>query len=784
MNEFVPDIPLLWIYGLSIPWLWGLLLLSVPRAIDRLSGPLAMAGAGLSAAALSISLLASPPASIPQVVIRWGWVEALGLEFLVLRDGLSVMFGLLIAWVSLLVTVYAWRYLPHANRHEGGSRPQAIFYALFSFFTAAMLGVCTAGNLLQLYFFWEITTLTSYLLIGYWNHQAEARRGARLALGMTVAGSMAMLVGFFWLAGRTGHWNLDEIVRAAAGGQSAAWLEGCTALILIGALAKSAQAPFSSWLPAAMHAPTPVSAFLHSSALLAAGVYLAARLYSVLHATAAWPWMLVIAGAVGSLLAGLLAVRQEKMKPLLAYSTIAQFAFMFTALGLGTHGAVKAALYAFFLHTFIKAGLFMTAGAVTHVTGHKAFADIGGLVRTNRVLALSGIVLALSLTGVPGSGAFYYEEEYFKAAKDAHAWGVYFVFLAGGVFSFVYILRMIHEIFFGRRPDKMHTEALPFSMGLAMAVPAAVAVLTAFYPDWMTAKILDPAVSSTLGVHEPMEISLHLNAVFLTSLAAMALGVLLWILLVKHQALSRLWFRLPDLYALGGRTAVRLYGRLSEAFLSIHTGKLGYNLRIFFGGTFVIATLIWSTTGWKLQVPLQPIDIPLTIVLLVLVATSAATILVRHIFTFILVLTLSGFAMAAAFILMGAPNIALAQVLVEILIDLSIILALKESLQVNPETTRFLQKPLEHATLTRWAIALGVGAMAGFGTYWATQSYPADAVGQWYNTEGLRLNPKADIVAVILTDYRALDTLIEIMVFTAGMFALLGLYWHEEVAGE
>ncbi len=784
MAGLTTDSDLLWTVGIFIPWGWAILLSLLPRARDRYAGPLAITGTMLSVLALTGSMLSAPPSGRIEILFEFQWIAPLGLTFIIIRDGLTVMFGLLVSWISFLVTLFAWRYLPHANAHEGSDRSESAFHALIQFFTGAMFGLITAGNLLQLYFFWELTTISSYLLIAYWQHKAQARQGARLALAMTVGGSIVMLIGFFWLGTQTGIWDFAGFAAAKQHALSGPWLEACVALMLTGALAKSAQAPFSIWLPGAMHAPTPVSAFLHSSALLAAGVYLLARLYAILPPTAAWWWCLVVPGGIGAICGGLLAVRQQRLKSLLAYSTIEQFALIFMAFGLGTQEGVKAALYAFFIHAFIKSGLFLSAGAVTHITGSKKFGPIGDLVFSNPVLAVFSFLLGFSLSGVPFLGAFYYEEKFLRASAQAASWGVYGLFTVGAMFSFVYMLRFLNDIFLKREHAAHQIPPVPFSMGLAISIPAAIMVLTCIYPAWMNSHLLGPAISSTLGHSVALEVSIHFDAVFWTSIAALLGGFTIWAARQHNFTLRHFWDALPEIYSLGGAQTARTYQRLSDCLLSLHKGDLTFYLKIIFAGAGVLTVLVWGSGAWQPIHPLGPIDIPLTIMLAAMVITSAATIAVRYHFTFILVLTLSGFSMAAAFLLLGAPDVALAQVLVEILIDLSIILALKESLRVHPEKTRFTHRHDEGSKTLRWGIASAIGAISACGTVWATQGHPPSLVGQWYASNGFQATGSEDFVAMILTNFRGLDTLVEVLVFTTGMFAVLGLFWQEEIRGE
>jgi multicomponent K+:H+ antiporter subunit A len=441
----------------------------LPEALDRHARVIGMAGALLGAAAVTLFLVATGVSRGPEKLFRFAWIKGLGLEFVLMRDGLSVMFVALVSWIALIVTVYAWGYLPYANKHERSDRRESAFYAAMALFTGSMVGVVTSGNLLQMYFFWELTGIASYLLIGYWSHLEEARKGAFLAMGQTVAGGVLMLAGFFLLGNVTGAWNFPELLHPKH--EFGPWLPLCTVLIVAGALAKSAQFPFMSWLPGAMIAPTPVSAFLHSSALVALGVYCAARFYPLLCGTPAWWYSLSVPAAIGAVSAGFLAFRQEKMKAVLAYSTISQYAFMFIGFSTGTIKGVEAAIYTFFVHAFIKAGLFLLTGSVTHVTGERELSNVGGLLRSHPFLAICAAILGLSLAGLPAMAGFYYKEELLKAMMDGRFLVLYAVLLAGSFLSLLYILRFLYEIFIFDPPRSFTAEPLPFTMGLGLALP-------------------------------------------------------------------------------------------------------------------------------------------------------------------------------------------------------------------------------------------------------------------------------------------------------------------------
>ncbi len=767
---------ILWMLALLIPWLSALVIVLLPSSLDRWAKGAGLIGTVLGACAATLSLMVDPVPLSSQVVFSLPWAQGLGLDFVVMRDGLSIMFVIIASWIACIVTLFAWQYLPQANRHEDSARSERFFYSVMAFFTGAMTGVIVSGNLIQFYLFWELTGIASYLLIGYWDNLGEARKGSLLALGLTVPGGVAMLLGFLLIGINTGEWTFPAILQLSGDHPGSNWLTLAAVLIVIGALAKSAQFPFMAWLPAAMAAPTPVSALLHSCSLVALGVYLLARLFPLVGSSAAWEWSLLAAATIGVIYSGFLAVRQDVMKGLLAYSTISQYAFIFLGFSLGTWFGVRAALYAFSIHAFIKAGLFLVAGAVTHLTGHKEFDKTGRIAGVNPILTAFAAVLGLSLAGVPILAGFFYKEEILKAAFDIDAWFIYAVVLIGSILSFAYTARFFYDIFLAPPPPQ-HSVSLPVSMGLPIGITAVIALLTSLIPDWM-GSLLEDAVSASTGVVQPFEVQIEISAVFWTSVAGVAAGFLLWLLWQYSGRARASSYLIPSAISRPIRAAGKLYNTVSLTFVKLHTGDLRFYLRLVLTAFLVVTAVVWSFCEWPCPTRADPFDILNCAVLAASVLAAGSTIFVRHHLTFLLILTLFGYCLSAAFLLIGAPNVALAQVLVETLIVLSLILALRDSLLVDPNRTTFIREKKFDAG--RWAISCSAGAVMGFLTYIAADSYPSDAVGRWYAGEGYAETGVHNFVSMVLTDFRGLDTLVEIIVFAVSILGVSALYAHRE----
>jgi len=754
--------------GLVVPWVTALLLGVWPRRLDRLSPLIALLGALATALCVSVGFFGQPATGAMTLLAApaGSWM----------LDGLSAMFLLLTAWIHLLVTLFAWRYLPHAQEDAKSPRRDASLYAYLQVFSGAMLAMVTSANLIQLYLFWELTGIASFLLIGFWHHRPDARDGAFKSLLMTTSGGIAMLVGFLGLGAMSGTLFLPDLIAGRESWQASAALPLVTALVLLGALAKSAQVPFASWLPGAMAAPTPVSAFLHSATLIAAGIYLLARFFPMLHHVSSWGIILVTSGMVGGVLAGVMALRQLEIKALLAYSTISQYAFIFLAFGLGSVVGAQAGIYAFFVHAFIKAGLFLVAGAVTTLTGEKRLDALGGLAQSHRGLAILATILAFSLGGVPIFGGFYYKEELLHAAYDQQAWLLLASLLGGGMLTFLYMLRFLTAIFWGRpqRGGRAAVDArLPLSMGLPIVLLAGVAMVTGIAPNWMNRWVLNPAMASVVQAPADFAVGLKAGGVLLLSLAVLALGGAIWALGTRGRIPQEWLSKLPMRFNIGGAEGRKLYDALSERLLELHGGNLRRYLRWELLGALGLILVCWWGLSWG-PGRSEPFDLSVTLMLVVCLLAALATIWLRHHVLAVIALTISGYALAVVFALMEAPDVALAQVLVETLATFSIVMALRQSRQVHPERTKILTAGRND--WGRWAISLAMGGTVGALAFEVGRSQPADSAGSVYASQGYALNGMADMVTAILADFRALDTAIEILVFACAAFAVMGLF--------
>src|SRR5690606_20410598 len=381
------------------------------------------------------------------LVERLSWLPALGVDLVVRIDGFAWMFATLVTGMGLLVIIYARYYLSPDD-------PAARFYSLILGFMGAMFGVVVSGNLVQMVIFWELTSVFSFLLIGYWTHRKDARRGARMAFTVTATGGLALLGGVLLLGHIVGSYELDAVLQAGDEVRAHPLYPLTLCLVLLGALTKSAQFPFHFWLPHAMAAPTPVSAYLHSATMVKAGVFLLARLWPVLSGTDAWFWIVGGAGVITLVMGSYVAMFQNDLKGLLAYSTISHLGLITLLLGLNSPLAAVAAVFHMMNHATFKASLFMSVGIIDHETGTRDMRRLDGLFRFMPITGTLAIVACAAMAGVPLLNGFlskemFFAETVFVTAHPAIEYGLPAAATLAGVFAVVYSLRFGHDVFFG-----------------------------------------------------------------------------------------------------------------------------------------------------------------------------------------------------------------------------------------------------------------------------------------------------------------------------------------------
>ncbi len=454
----------------ALPFAAALALACCPNRARKLAAWIAGAAA-LGGCAL-LAALAGPV--FDGAVPHWSaeWLPSLGLAFGLRMDGLAWLFALLILGIGALVVLYAAWYLDPRD-------PAARFFAFLMLFMGAMLGVVLADNLLLLVVFWELTSIASFLLIGYWHHRSDAREGARMALTITGAGGLCLLAGVLLIGHAVGSYRLDDVLAAGPALRAHPLYVPALLLVLLGAFTKSAQFPFHFWLPHAMAAPTPVSAYLHSATMVKAGVFLLARLYPALGGTPEWFWIVTLTGLTTLLVGAYLAIFEHDLKGLLAYSTISHLGLITMLFGLDTRLAVVAGVFHILNHATFKASLFMSAGIIDHETGTRDMRRINGLWKAMPVTGALGMVAAAAMAGVPLLNGFLSKEMFFAETTalgdGAAGFALPLAATIAAVFSVAYSARFVHDTFFNGEPVDL--PKTPHEPPRFMRVPVELLVL-------------------------------------------------------------------------------------------------------------------------------------------------------------------------------------------------------------------------------------------------------------------------------------------------------------------
>src|SRR6056297_169853 len=421
------------------------------------------------------------------------WLPQLGLTASFFLDGLGLLFAMMILGVGLLITLYARFYLASED-------PMGQFYTYLLLFQGAMLGIVLSDNILLLLIFWELTSLSSFLLIGYWKHLPEGRQGARMALTVTGAGGLAMIGGMLILGNIVGSYNLTEILAAGDQIKASEYYLPALILILLGAFTKSAQFPFHFWLPHAMAAPTPVSAYLHSATMVKAGVFLMALLFPVLSGSSLWFFIVTPVGLITLMFAAYMAMFKDDLKGLLAYSTVSHLGLITLLLGLGSPLAAFTAVFHILNHATFKAGLFMLAGIIDHETGTRDMKRLSGLWKYMPLTGTLTMLGCAAMAGVPLFNGFLSKEMFLAETLGPNLFGAFSWIVPVGatlaaIFAVAYSIRMIHDVFFKEPftdlPKKPHEP--PHGMRLPAEVLMALCVLVGLFPMTLAAPMVNVA---------------------------------------------------------------------------------------------------------------------------------------------------------------------------------------------------------------------------------------------------------------------------------------------------
>jgi len=704
---------------------------------------------------------------------RHEWLNSAGLSIAFRLDGLALLFALMILVIGLLVILYARYYLAESD-------PMGRFYAYLLLFQGSMLGVVLSENLIQLLIFWELTSISSFLLISYWRHREDARQGARMALAITGAGGLAMLAGFLLLGEIAGSYELSVILRSGDVIHAHPWYVPTLVLILLGVFTKSAQFPFHFWLPHAMAAPTPVSAYLHSATMVKAGVFLLARLFPALSYSAEWSWLVGGAGLITLLLGAYTALFKHDLKGLLAYSTISHLGLITLLFGIGTPLAAVAAVFHIMNHATFKASLFMAAGIIDHEAGTRDMRKLNGLWKYMPYTAVLAMVAAAAMAGVPLLNGFLSKEMFFAKTvyitdQGTVPWLPMIATLAGA-FAVAYSLRFIHDVFFNGEPvDLPRTpHEPPRWMKLPVEILVVICLAVGILPAWTFGPLLATAAAATLQGELP-EYSLAIwhgiNPALIMSLVALAGGVTI-------HALRLPLFGWHD-RTLGRLDARTLYRWLEHRLLRgaewldglLHRAALQRMVAVLVLGAGVLALLgLWGLGPITGDRPLTPLDPVSLLAAAALIAAALGTALLhRQRLTALLLLSVVGLIVALTFVKFSAPDLALTQLSVEVVTIVLLLLAL----YFLPSHTPVESSHPRRARDLVLAVAAGLGTAA---LTWAVLTRPYQTIAGYFVDNSVPGGGGTNVVNVILVDFRGFDTLGEITVLAIaaiGIFALL-----------
>ncbi|GIZ11116.1 monovalent cation/H+ antiporter subunit A [Pseudomonas sp. NCCP-436] len=764
---------------ITLPFL-GLIL---PVLTDRFGRPAcALAAALAPAAALVLLLLQQPRVFAGEVLqVQYPWLSQLGLNLSFRLDGLGFLFALLILGIGLLVILYARYYL---SRRDSMGR----FFAFLLLFMGAMLGVVLSENLLLMMMFWELTSLSSFLLIGFWGWRSDARKGARMALTVTGGGGLALLAGILLIGHIVGSFELTEVLAAGDLIRAHALYPLALILILLGIFTKSAQFPFHFWLPHAMAAPTPVSAYLHSATMVKAGVFLLARLYPALAGSDWWFYLVSLTGLTTLLVGACMALFQHDLKGLLAYSTISHLGLITLLFGLDTRLAAVAAVFHIINHATFKASLFMAVGIIDHETGSRDMRRLAGLWKYMPHTAVLAMVAASAMAGVPLLNGFLSKEMFFSETLNQHLlgsfnWVIPAVATLAGVFAVAYSLRFIHDVFFNGQPQHLPNYP-PHEPPRYMKVPVEILVflclLVGMVPAYTVASLLASAASATLGGELPqysLAIWHGFNLPLLMSFIALFGGIVVYVL---RKPLFQWYDGLPtvDAKLVFENVVVALVKFARRLTRLLENGSLQSYLGWMLGAALLLLVVALSglgrLTGSVAQTPLDGIT---ALGMLLLMASALLTVYFhRRRLMALMPLSLAGLMVSLAFARFSAPDLALTQVSVEVVT----IILLMLTLYFMPDRT-----PVESSSLRAlrdFILAGGVGALVAMVTY-AVLTRPYQSISSFFLDNSVSGGGGTNVVNVILVDFRGFDTLGEITVLAiaaVGIYALLyGLHlWH------
>ena len=750
-----------------LPLVLGTTLVSWLKQFSR--GVTALGAIGVSLSSLILLLTQAKAVFNGETIIQtWSWLPQLGIDLSFRLDALGLLFSLLITGIGTLIFIYAYYYLSPQNSLSK-------LYVLLMLFMAAMLGISLSNNLILLLTFWELTSISSFLLVGYWSNYEAAQRGSRMALTITGMGGLAMLGGFVLLAQITGTYQIDQILMMTEQIQSHDLFVPTLLLILLGAFTKSAQFPFHFWLPNAMAAPTPVSAYLHSATMVKAGIFLLARLLPIFAGAALYHNLVTFIGLFTLCMAAFFAIFKEDLKGLLAYSTISHLGLIMCLLGIGSPLAVAAAIFHIINHATFKAALFMIAGIIDHESGTRDLRKLSGLWQLLPFTATLTMITAASMAGVPLTNGFLSKEMFFTELvanlSGPVLWVSAIVATLAGIFAVAYSIRLVHGVFFdgpiGKNVPNKEAHEPPFGMRAPATLLAVLCILVGLMPALLVEHIVNSTTRASTqllqfeGTH--LAIWHGFNLPLLMSAIALLGGIIFYFSLAKGGKIREIDLD-PHLGQFQGKLLFELFLKhLLQASRKIkrktENGSLqSYLVWIIVFTVFMVALPLFNqslTTGTR-ELTHAPI---IAIVLWLLLFSACWMMLWFHHerIKAVLISGAVGLVVTMIFVGLSAPDLAQTQITVDVVTTVLLLM----SLSLLPQLT-----PYESSRSRRWRDALiAIGGGIGIGWIaWLVMTRDHNSISWFFNQQSIPLGGGTNVVNVILVDFRGFDTFGEIAV--------------------
>ncbi|WP_022726913.1 monovalent cation/H+ antiporter subunit A [Fodinicurvata sediminis] len=731
-------------------------------------------GTGAFTLVAFVLLLVQAPAVFSGQVIqaRFEWLPQLGLNVNFFLDGLGFLFALLILGIGLLIILYARFYLSHKD-------PMGRFYVYLMLFQGAMVGIVLSDNILLLLIFWELTSLSSFLLIGYWRHLPEARQGARMALAVTGGGGLALIGGMILLGQIAGSYDLSEILQAGDQIRSSSLYLPALLLILTGAFAKSAQFPLHFWLPHAMAAPTPVSAYLHSATMVKAGVFLLARIWPALSGTPEWFYIVTSFGLVTMIVSAWIAIFKDDLKGLLAFSTVSHLGLITMLFGFGTPLAAMAGVFHIINHATFKAALFMSAGIVDHEAHTRDMRRLGGLLTLMPITATLALVAAASMAGIPLLNGFISKEMMLEEAVHTSYLGQDWVLpvfaTLGALFSVAYAARFAFHTFLGPvrndYPHKPHDP--PFGMWLPVSILVSLVVLIGLLPGLIAEPLVKVTTGAVTGGNTPdyhLAIWHGFTPALFMSMIALAGGLTLMALYFPAKSFRESFPR-PEAKVIF-EAIIEAIANVSRQITELaHNGSLQRYLAVMVSAIIAVgfAGYLGSTPLAAGERSMVPINWPGLVAWVLLVMSLGATLMFHHNRLFALILIgVVGMVVSLTFFYFSAPDLALTQISVEVVTVVLMLLALNFLPKETPRESSSLRK-------LRDLVLSGLAGLGVAGLVYAVTTRGFESISDYHLAESKPGGGGTNVVNVILVDFRGFDTFGEIIVLGIAALAIYAL---------